>query len=447
MTLPYTLADPTALIKEENIMKKRTIIALVLALMMCVSFLSACGSPAAPSGGGGSTPSGGGGSTPSGGGSTPGGDANAPGGDAANQDPVRVGVLGPFTGPVAEYGVAVRDGVMLFIEQYNAAGGLPNGRLIETFDWDDEHDPVLALTGYNWLLDQGVTAIIGGVTSGPTMAVVPDGFADNMPMITASATAEGVTFDAENNVVYTNIFRSCFIDPFQGEKMADFAYTVLGAKTAAVIFNTGVDYSIGLKDAFLEKAAAIGLEIVANESYSNEAVDYQSQLTNIAAKNPDVLFCPDYYQVIALLSMQARNAGLTATLLGADGWDTVVDVMADPTPIEGSFYCSGYSVEDDTPMVQEFLRAFVARFGHEPNMFAAQGYDAAMILVAALEIAEASGHATGSDAYRTAVIEAMRATNMEAVTGHITYDRFNNPVKSAVIIEIRDGVAKFWGKF
>jgi len=369
-------------------------------------------------------------------------------GDDENGDDgtIKVGLIGPFTGAVAEYGIAVRDGAMLFIEQYNDAGGV-DGKQIEAFFYDDEHDPIKALTGYNFLLDQDVTAIIGGVTSGPTMAIVPEGFADNMPMITASATAAGVTYDEENDIVFTNMFRSCFIDPFQGEKMADFAQNVLGAKTAGVIFNTGVDYSIGLKDAFLEKAEAIGLTVVANEAYANEAVDFQSQLTNIAAANPDVLFVPDYYQVVALLSLQARNAGVGATLLGADGWDTVVDIMADRAPVEGSFYCSGYSTEDDTPMVQEFLRAFVDRYGHEPNMFAAQGYDAAMILVAALEVAEQSGHEHGSDAYRTAIINAMAATDLEGVTGHITYDRFNNPIKSAVIIEVSDGMARFWGKY
>jgi len=377
-----------------------------------------------------------------GGGGGGGGTPAPSGGD----ETIKIGLFGPYTGGVAEYGIAVREGAMLYIEQRNAAGGV-NGKQIETFFYDDEHDPIKALTGYNYLLDQGVTAIIGGVTSGPTMAVVPEGFMDNMPMITASGTAAGVTYDAQNDIVYTNMFRACFIDPFQGEKMADFAKNVLGAETAAVIFNTGVDYSIGLKDAFLEKAEAIGLQIVANEAYATDAVDFQSQLTNIAAANPDVLFCPDYYQVIALLSLQARNVGVTATLLGADGWDTVVDIMTDPAPIEGSFYCSGYSAEDDTPMVLEFLRAFVARYGHEPNMFAAQGYDAAMILIAAIEVADRAGHEHGSDEYRTAIIEAMRATNLEGVTGHITYDRYNNPVKSAVMIEVRNGEARFWGKY
>jgi len=389
-------------------MKKRRIFAMVVSLVMCAALLSAC----------------------------------AGGGDSG---PIKIGIIGPLTGAVAQYGEAVRDGAVLYLEQVNERGGI-DGRDVEWVLYDDEHDPVKALTGYKHVLDQGVTAIIGGVTSGPTMAIVPEGFNDNMPMITASATAEGVTFDAERNIVFTNMFRSCFIDPFQGEKMADFAKNILSASTAAVIFNTGVDYSIGLKDAFLIKAAEIGLEVVAIEAYG-ETVDYQSQLTNIAAQDPDVLFVPDYYEVVALLSSQARNAGVTATLLGADGWDTVVDVMSDTGPVEGSYYCSGYSVEDTTPMVQEFLRDFQARYGHEPNMFAAQGYDAAMILVAALEKAEAGKHATGSEEYRLEVIAHMRATDMECVTGHITYDEFNNPIKSAVIINITGGEARFWGKY
>ena len=336
---------------------------------------------------------------------------------------------------------------MLFFEQYNEKGGLPGGRKLEPVQYDEEGDGPKALTGYNFLMDQGVTAIVGSVTSAPTITVVPEAFKDNIPMITASATAGGVTYNADNKTVFTNMFRSCFIDEFQGEKMADFAANKLGATTAAVIFNTGVDYSIGLKDAFLVKAAEIGLKVIANEGYADGAVDFQSQLTSIAAKNPDVLFCPDYYNTIALISQQARNAGVTATLLGADGWDTVVDVMSDRAPVEGSYYCSGYSVEDTTPMVQEFLADFTARYGHEPNMFSAQGYDAAMILVAAMEKAEAAKLEAGSEKYRLAVIDAMSATDMECVTGHVTYDELNNPIKSAVIITITEGAARFWGKY
>jgi len=388
---------------------KRKMLALVLALTICLSVLAACGG----------------------------------GGDSG---PVKIGLLGPYTGAVAQYGLAVRDGAILYLEQYNEKGGI-NGREIEWVMYDDEHDPVKALTGYNYLVDQNVSAIIGAVTSAPTMAVVPEAFGDNMPMITASATAEGVTFNASNNQVYTNMFRSCFIDPFQGNRLADFAKNAIGATTAAVIFNTGVDYSVGLKDAFISKANEVGLEIVALEAYGTDAVDYQSQLTNIAAKNPDVLFVPDYYETVILLSQQAINAGVTATLLGADGWADVIGAISDPAPVNGSFFTAGFSVEDESPMVQDFLRAFTAKYNSEPSMFAAQGYDAAMILVAALEKAEAGSNTTATEAYRLDVIAALKATNMDCVTGNITYDNYNNPIKPAVIINIVNGEEKFWGKY
>jgi branched-chain amino acid transport system substrate-binding protein len=244
------------------------------------------------------------------------------------------------------------------------------------------------------------------------------------------------------------MFRACFIDPYQGEKMAEFARTVLNAETAAVMVNTGVDYSIGLHEAFVAKAAEIGLEILTVQSYGVDAVDFTSQLTNIAALNPDVLFIPDYFSIIALMGPQAASVGVTATLLGADGWDGVIDAMADPSSIEGSFYMSGFSVEDETPAVQQFIGRFTARYGHEPNMFSAQGYDAAMILIAAIEYVENNtDYVHGSDEYRTAIINAMAATDLTGVTGHITYDRYNNPIKTAVIVEIREGLARFWGTF
>jgi branched-chain amino acid transport system substrate-binding protein len=279
------------------------------------------------------------------------------------------------------------------------------------------------------------------------MAVVPQAYEDNIPMITASATAAGVTVNQDTGQVFTNMFRTCFIDPFQGEKMADFAMNVLNAQTAAVVFNTDVDYSIGLANAFIAKAETIGLDVVAVEAYMEEAVDFSGQLTNIAVLNPDVLFIPDYHEKISLLTMQARNVGIEATFLGADGWSAVPDAVANLDPVEGSFFISGFSVEDTSPMVQEFLRDYIAAYNEEPIMFAAQAYDAAMILIRAIEAAEASEYATGSDEYRTIIINTIRATDDTFVTGHITFDQYNNPVKTAFIIQIRDGQASFWGTF
>ena len=363
---------------------------------------------------------------------------------------IKVGVLAPLTGSVAEYGNAVNNGVVQFVEELNAKGGI-NGKQIELVTYDEEGDSVKAVTGYNSLVDQGVVAIIGDVTTAPTIAVVVESQGDGMPMITASATARAVTcqMNADGTVakVYENMFRSCFIDPFQGSKMAAFAADELKAKTAAILYNTGLDYSVGCAEAFQETAQEKGLELVAVESYADGAVDFQSQLTNIAAKSPDVLFVPDYYSAVALVAQQAYAAGVKATMLGADGWDSVMDVVTDPALLNGAYYCSGYSVEDTREAVQTFVKKYQAKYSVTPNMFAAQGYDAAMILCAALEKAEASGSKAGTDEYRKAVIAAMKATDMDCVTGHVTYDQYNDPEKSAAIITIADGKAKFWGNY
>ena len=363
---------------------------------------------------------------------------------------LKVGVLAPLTGDVAEYGNAVNNGLCLYVEELNARGGV-NGKKIELITYDEEGDSVKAVTGYNSLVDQGVVAILGDVTTGPTIAVVTASQEDGMPMITASATAKAVTceLNADGSVakVYENMFRSCFIDPFQGNKMAAFALEQLNAKTAAVLYNVGSDYSAGCAASFQETAQEKGLEIVAVESYANGAVDFQSQLTNIAVKAPDVVFVPDYYPVVALMAQQAYAAGLKATMLGADGWDSVMDVVSDPALLEGSYYCAGYSVEDTREEVQTFVKNYQAKYNATPTMFAAQGYDAAMILCAALEKAEASGAKAGTDEYRQAIIAAMKATDMNCVTGHVVYDEYNNPEKSAAIITIENGATKFWGTY
>ncbi|MEA4971349.1 MAG: ABC transporter substrate-binding protein [Candidatus Pelethousia sp.] len=382
-----------------------------VALMMALACFAGCSSPAASSGG-----------------------------------TIKVGMLAPLTGAVAEYGQAVANGVRMYTEELNAKGGI-NGKQIELVEYDEEGDSAKAVTGYNSLVDQGVTAIIGDVTTAPTVAVVVESQADNMPMITASATAAAVTVDQDTGAVYENMFRSCFIDPFQGNKMASFASEKLSAKTAAVLFNTGSDYSIGLSESFQQQAAALGLEIVATESFADGATEFQSQLTNIAAKNPDVLFVPDYYIVVALVAQQASAAGLTATMLGADGWDSVLEVVTDASLLEGAYYCSGYSTQDTSEAVQTFVKNYETKYSSSPNMFAAQGYDAAMIMYDALTKADAKGAKVGSDEYKAAIIEALNATDMDCVTGHVTYDEFNNPEKTAAIINIKGGEAAFWGKY
>ncbi len=373
-------------------------------------------------------------------------ESTAPSAEPASGDTITIGILGPQTGGVAQYGIAVKNGAQLYFDQINKAGGI-NGKQIEYVVYDEEGDPTKAVTGYSSLVDQGVVGIVGDVTTQPTVAVVTESVKDNMPMITASATAVAVTYNAETDTVYSNMFRSCFIDPFQGVTMANFASKELGAKTAAVLYDNGDTYSTGVYEYFVNQCKEAGLEIVAEESYASGAVDFSGQLTKIASKNPDVLFLPIYYNDVALVAAQAASAGITATLLGVDGWASVLDVVTDPALIEGAYYCSGYSPEDTSDLVVNFLADYSAAYGEEPNMFGAQGYDAAAILCDAIVVAETSGAAYGSAEYKQAIIDAMQAPAKDFVPGHVPYADHNDPQKHAAIIQLEDGKEVFWGKY
>ena len=364
---------------------------------------------------------------------------------AASGETIKVGILGPHTGDYAVYGLAVKNGAQLYIDQVNAAGGI-NGKQIETVVYDNKGDSTEAITAFTRMVDDGITALIGDVLTGNTIAVVGEANPINMPMITASATASAVTYNADTDTVYTNVFRTCFIDPFQGEKMAQYASEKLGAKTAAVLTMTGDDYSVGLADAFKAKCAEVGITVVADEGYSKGDVDFKAQLTNILASAPDVIFCPNYYQDDGMIVTQARELGLTSTFLGGDGW-AGVSAYASAADLEGSYFCSAYA-PGSTDAVKKFEADYTAAYGKDTlSMFSATAYDAAMVLVAALTKAEASGAATGSDEYKQAVIDAIKTEGPKVVgitseTGY-TFDDHNNPIKSAVIMTITGGVETF----
>lgn len=358
---------------------------------------------------------------------------------------IKVGILGPHTGDYAVYGLAVKNGAQLYIDQVNEAGGV-NGKQIETIVYDNKGDSTEAITAFTRMVDEGITALIGDVLTGNTIAVVGEAYPINMPMITASATAAAVTFDEDSDTVFTNVFRTCFIDPFQGEKMAQYASEKLGATTAAIITQTGNDYSVGLADAFKTKCAELGITIVAEEGYSEGDVDFKSQLTNILAAAPDVVFCPNYYQDDGMIVTQAREIGLTSTFLGGDGWAGVA-AYASAEDLEGSYYCSAYA-PGSTDAVKAFEAAYTAAYGADTlNMFAATGYDAAMVLVAALAKAEESGAAPASDEYKQAVLDGIKSEgpSVKGITSDAgyTFDEFNNPIKSAVIMTVSGGAEVF----
>lgn len=366
-------------------------------------------------------------------------------GCSKKSDAIKVGLIGPHTGDCAVYGLAVRNGAQLYFDQVNANGGI-NGKQIETVVYDQKGDSTEAITAFTRAVDEGITALIGDVLTGNTIAVVGEAYPINMPMITASATAAAVTVSETDGTVFSNVFRTCFIDPFQGEKMAAYAAEKLGFKSAAVFVETGNDYAVGFADAFKAKCAEVGIEVVAEEGYATGDVDFNAQLTNIMAAAPDCVFCPNYYQDDGMIVKQARAIGLTATFMGGDGWAGVSE-YATAEELEGTYFCSAYAPGSSDAVVA-FEEAYTAAYGADTlNMFAATAYDAAMVLCAALAKAEESGAKPASDEYKQAVIDAIKSegpgvTGITSAGGY-TFDENNNPIKDAVIMVVTGGAETF----
>jgi len=352
-------------------------------------------------------------------------------GNAASSKTIKIGGLAPLTGDIAVYGVAASNGAKLAIDEVNKAGGVL-GKQIEFIVYDEKGDVNEAVNAYNKLVDSDkVVAILGDVTSKPTISVAQLAAKAGIPMVTPTATALDVTKQG------SNVFRACYIDPFQGEIMAQFAAETLKAKKVAIIYNSGDDYSSGLKASFEAKAASLGLEVVGAESYSKGDTDFKAQLTKIAASGAEALFVPDYYNTVALIANQAKATGLPMPLLGVDGWDGVL-TAAKPEDVEGYYFANHYSDKDTDPVVQNFLKNYEAAYKDTPNALAALGYDAANILIAAIKAAGTTDSAK--------VVTALAATNYTGVTGNVKFGDDRNPKKSVTIIQIVGGEYQFAGK-
>ena len=368
---------------------------------------------------------------------------SADSGDASGET-IKIAIIGNTTGDYAQYGIPVGNGANLYIDQLNANGGI-NGKQVEVVEYDDKGDGVEAVNAFNLAMDQGITAVIGSVLTGPTITLADATYEVNMPQISASATAQGVTqIDPEDESagIRTNVFRSCFIDPFQGQTMAHYAADKLSATTAAILYESGSDYSEGCMNGFVEACGELGIEIVATEAFATGDKDFNAQMTKIAAANPDVVFMPFYYSEAGLAITQGRQAGLTATILGADGFGGIKD-YASAEDLEGTVYGSGYA--PGTESVAQFEADYEETYGEAvPNMFAPLAYDAAMLLCEGLKAAEEQGLTAGSDEYKQAVIDAIASMNgVEGITGSYTFDEYNNPEKSVAMIQLQDGVEAF----
>lgn len=355
--------------------------------------------------------------------------APAGGGEAA-AGPIKIAVLAPLSGPVPTFGVSTRDGALMAIEEWNAKGGVL-GQQIEAVVADSQCTADPAVNAANKVIDQDkVHYIVGEVCSKASIPVSEIAEAKGVVQISPTSTNPSVTVGTDGKTK-SFIFRACFIDPFQGLVMAKFALGQ-GKKTAFIMFDQGNDYVLGLAEAFEKSFTDGGGTIVGKESYTGQDTDFSAILTKVADSKAEVLFLPDYYNIVNLVGAQAKERGVTAIMMGGDGWDSSdLDVKA----AEGGFFSNHYSAEDTRPVVQDFVKRYEAKYGAKPDALATLAYDATNLLIAAIEKAGKDDAALVKD--------ALAALQYEAVSGKITFDAQHNPIKSAVVMQVKDGKVVF----
>jgi branched-chain amino acid transport system substrate-binding protein len=349
---------------------------------------------------------------------------------APEEQGIKVGFYGALTGPTATFALSGKNGVSLALDELNRAGGVL-GKSIVLISEDDRGEASEAASVVSKLITRDhVVAIIGEQASSRTLAAAPIAQSYGVPMISPTSTNVEVTKKGDY------IFRACFIDAYQGRAVADFARKDRKARTAAILIDSRSDYSVGLAEAFRENFEALGGRITSELKYAEGDSDFSAQLTAIRPERPDVLFIPGYYTDAGLIARQARSLGLTATLLGADGWDSPKLVEIGGDAIEGAYFANHYSVDDPAPAVRRFVDAYKKRYGAEPDSIAATSYDAMRLL------ADAITRAGSTEGKR--VREALASTrDFPGVTGLITMDADRNPIKPAVVLRVERGRFRF----
>ena len=350
---------------------------------------------------------------------------------------ISIGVNLELSGGVASYGESIAKGIDLAVEEINNDGGI-DGKKIELIKVDNKSEASEATSAAIKLTSQEkVTAIIGAATSGNTVAQVQIANDNQTVLLTPSGTSPNVTVDKDGKV-NEFAFRTSFIDPFQGTIAANFAADELNVKNAAIFADNTSDYAKGLAASFKETFKKEGGKIIAEEAYVAKDTDFRSTLTRIKSKNPEFVFIPGYYEEVGLIIKQARELGITVPFMGADGWDSPKLVeLAGADALNNSFITNHYSSEDPDEKIKNFVKAYKKTNKNEsPNAFNALGYDTVYLL------ADAIKRAGSTDSVK--VKEALAATkNLELVTGKVTIDKNHNPIKSATVLEYKNGKQEF----
>ncbi len=352
-------------------------------------------------------------------------------------DTLKVGIVAPLSGPAPTFGISTRDGALLAIDEWNAKGGVL-GKKITPLVEDSQCTPDPAVNAANKLIGQDkVHYIIGEYCSKASIPVSEVANAAKVIQISGGSTNPAVTVTKDGKVK-EYVYRACFIDPFQGTVGAKFALNTLKAKTAFVMSDQANDYARGLAEYFVTAFTAGGGKIVGKENYTAKDTDFSAILAKVSAAKPDLIYLPDYYNVVNIAAKQAKEKGIKAPFMGGDGWDSSdLDLKA----ADGGYFTNHYSAEDTRPIVQNFVKTYGAKYKDDkgqpkvPDNPGLLAYDATNLLLQAIKDA-------GED-NTDKVREALNKIKFNAVSGTIVFDKFHNPTKSATILAIKNGKVKF----
>ncbi|WP_028125009.1 ABC transporter substrate-binding protein [Eremococcus coleocola] len=345
---------------------------------------------------------------------------------------IKIGGNYELSGAAAAYGQAMKDGLDLAIDQVNQNGGLLDGQLVEAVVYDNKSDLTESASVAQRLVTEGVVGIVGPATTGNAQAEIPLITKGQLPTVLPAATGDTITLDDQGKVL-DYLFRVCFADSYQGIAAAGYAHDQLKAQKAAVVVDTTSDYATGLADNFKAKFQALGGQVVLEDSMAAGDVDFSVIITKLLNQDVDVIYMPTYYTEAGLFIHQARELGIQTPILGGDGYSSqILTQLASNEYANEIYYTDHFSLVSEDKTVQDFIQAFKDKYGKEPGAFEALGYDAAMVLMDAIE-------RVGTTEPQ-AVKEALAQTkDYHGVTGTFTMDENHNPLKTAIVVQLEEG--------
>ena len=353
-----------------------------------------------------------------------------------NQDEtetIRIGGIGPLSGGYANYGFSVKNGAQLAVDEINAAGGI-NGKQVELSFQDSQADPESAVNAYGKLMDWGMQVSLGGVLSGETASIVAAAREDNIMLITPSGSADKC-IDGNSRA-----FRVCFYDSFQGAAAAQYIKNNNMVDTVGILYQSDIDYSVGLYNAFVEECGKSGITIAETQTFTDATkTDFSTQINALVNSGVKLVFIPFYAEEASTFLTQARGKFADDVyFFGADGLDGILGkVEQDPTIANNVLMLTPFAADDPAENVQAFVKAYQAAYNATPDQFAADAYDAVYVIKAAVEKA---GTTDGD-----AMAAAMTSLEVTGVTGTMTWNADGNTNKNASAILYYDGVGSLFG--